>query len=103
MDALEDRLEDEPAVKKPLRSNQAGRGIALFALADGVTQQEILSLIDRLNGSGLVKYASPLFTAPSTRAVLTDEMVVKFKQGYAASEIEAFIAARSARRGAASA
>jgi PKD repeat protein len=91
MDGFKAWLEGESLVEKPLEINRLIKGIVAVSLNDDVTHAEILSLVRRLNKSGLVRYAGPMFTAPSVRTVLTDEIVVKFAEDVSKANIKAFI------------
>jgi PKD repeat protein len=91
MDQLRGFLQGELTVKQPLDIDELPGGIVIVGLAQGVTDEQILELIERLNQSGLIQYSTPMFTAPSTRAILTHEFIVRFKDAYSTGEIEDFI------------
>ena len=84
-------LEGQPLVKSPLMINRFPKGVVAVSLCDGTEQGDILPLVDKLNKSGLVRYAGPMFTAPSVRTILTDEIVVKFAEGVSGAQIVAFL------------
>jgi len=91
-------LETEPLVIQPLDVEELpGDGIILVALIDGATEAQILELVDRLNQMGLVRFASPMFIEQTTRIIITDEYVVKFKDSFSAEEIVAYLNSQRVR------
>lgn len=94
---LRDWLQAEPLVRSPLRLEEIGRGVTLVSLTPAAAEEELLDLVLRLNQSGLAAYASPMFQIPSCRIVVTDEIVVKFREGIQQSEIEQFAQGRNLR------
>jgi len=91
MDQLREFLQNELIVKQPLDIDELPGEIILVELNEEVTDEQILELIGRLNQLDLTKYSTPMFTAPSTRAILTHELIVKFKDIYSTEEIEGLI------------
>ena len=95
-DQLKSWLESEPLVKKPVEIEDIGKkDIILVSLAHGATADQILELIKRLNQSGLINYASPVFGNADDKTIITDEFVVRFKDTYSVTEIENFIAGKN--------
>ncbi len=94
---LRDWLQAEPLVRVPLRLEEIGRGVTLVSLVPATAEEELLDLVLRLNQSGLTAYASPMFQIPSCRIVVTDEIVVKFRDGIQQSEIEQFAQEKNLR------
>lgn len=90
-------LEAEPLVREPLLLEKIGRGITLVSVKPSATEEELLDLVLRLNQSGLAAYASPMFQVPSCRIVVTDEIVVKFREGIPQNEIDEFAQAKNLR------
>lgn len=90
-------LDGESLVKKPLLINRLIKGIVTVSLNDGATQEDILDLVRRLNDSGLVHFTGPMFSSPSVRTALTDQIVVKFTDGVPKEQIYAFVAAAKLR------
>jgi len=75
---LRERLLEEPLVLQPVELIELRMGgLVTIRLEDGAVREEVLDLIERLNASGLVRYATPMFTAPSCRSILTDEFITK--------------------------
>jgi hypothetical protein len=91
-------LEKDSIVKHPLEIDDLRKdGIIMVELIDGATEEEILELLDRLNQTGLIRFSTPMFVEPSARIILTDEIVVKFKDTVSVDDIEAFINSQGAR------
>lgn len=97
LDRLRAFLQTEPLARQPLGLEEIGRGVTLISLVSGASEEEILDLVLRLNQSGLVRYASPMFSSPSCRTVVTDEIVAKFQGVRLRSEIEEFAAGKNLR------
>jgi len=87
---LKSALEAEPIVRVPVVLRPLRRGIVAVSLRSGASRGQILELVNKLNGLSAVRFASPVFTAPSSRAILTNEIIVKFKEGTSSEEIHAF-------------
>ncbi len=95
-DQLKSWLDSEPLVKKPTEIEDVGKkDIILITLVDGATADQILDLIKRLNQSGLINYASPVFGNAEDKTIISDEFVVRFKDSYSVNEIENFIASKN--------
>ncbi len=87
-------LAADPAVKKPVELTDLGRrGLMLAALADGVTAEGVFALIERLNATGFVRFASPVFGDRDVRTFVTDELLVRFAAEASVAQIEDLIAA----------
>jgi len=91
-EALRAALAEEPIARHPLDIRRIRGTIFLIALTEGATEEGALELIDRLNRLPATRYASPVFTAPSSRAVLTHEIIAKFEAGTSPTEIETLVA-----------
>ncbi|WP_300366968.1 S8 family serine peptidase, partial [Hydrogenimonas sp.] len=91
LDALKRFLESSGWTKKPLEMNATLNDVYLVSLDGNVTSSDIYGFIERLNGSGTVRFSTPVFDVPNGIYILTDEFVVKFKPGIDAREIERFI------------
>ncbi|MEA3470591.1 MAG: S8 family serine peptidase, partial [Thermodesulfobacteriota bacterium] len=96
MDQLIVWLETDPLVLQPPEIEDIGRkNLVLVSLIEGATEEQILELIERLNASGLVDYATPVFGNEDEMTLITDEFVVRFLDTYSVSEIEAYIASNN--------
>lgn len=91
---LRSQLEAAPGVRAPLQALEAGRSLWLIELQEGLGSEEILDLLARLNGSAGIDFASPVFQAASTRAVVTEEILIKFRSDASPEDIAYFLASR---------
>lgn len=94
IEPLRSQLEAAPGVRAPLEALEAGRGLWLVELREGLGSDEILDLLARLNGAAGIDFASPVFQAPSTRAVVTEEILIKFRSDASPEDIAYFLSSR---------
>ena len=96
MDQLIVWLETDTLVSQPPRIEDLGRkNLVLVTLIEGATEEQILELIERLNASGLVDYATPVFGTEDEMSLITDEFIVRFLDTYSVGEIETYIASQN--------
>jgi hypothetical protein len=97
LDQLTAWLQSDPLVLQPPEIEELGRkNLVLVSLIEGATDEQIIELIARLNASGLVEYATPVFGTEEEMTIITDAFVVRFLDTYSADEIEAYIASEGA-------
>ncbi|MDT8273385.1 MAG: S8 family serine peptidase, partial [Desulfomonilia bacterium] len=97
LDHLTAWLQNDPLVLQPPEIEELGRkNLVLVSLIEGATEEQIIELIERLNASGLVKYATPVFGTEEEMTLITDAFVVRFLDTYSVGEIEAYIASQGA-------
>ena len=94
LDPLRSALESTPGVRSPLEALEAARGLWLIELEDGLGSEEILELLERLNGASGIDFASPVFQAPSSRGIVTEEIVVKFRRDASPEDITDLLSSR---------
>lgn len=93
-DPLRSTLESTPGVRSPLEALAAARGLWLIELEEGLGPEEILDLLERLNGVSEIHYASPVFQAPSSRSIVTEEIVVRFRRDASPEDIAYCLSSR---------
>lgn len=64
--------------------------LTLLPLREGITQENVIETITRLDTKSEVEFAVPVFHFPDAELILTDEFIVKFKPGVSEEEIEVF-------------
>lgn len=94
IDSLRNALETAPGVRVPLETLKAYGGLWLIELEEGLESEEILELLARLNNESGIDYASPVFQAPSSRALVTEEIVLKFRRDASPEDIDSFLSSR---------
>ncbi len=94
IDSLRRELESAPGVRVPLEALEAGGGLWLIELEEGLEPEAILELLARLNGASGINYVSPVFQAPSSRSIVTEEIVVKFLSGASPEDIAYLLSSR---------
>ena len=85
-------LESSPWTKKPLELNATLGNVYLLSLEENLSEDDVYEFISRLNATGTVTYATPVFEIPGGKLILTDIFVVKFKNGAKQDEIDRLIA-----------
>ncbi|HQN19259.1 MAG TPA: S8 family serine peptidase, partial [Syntrophobacteraceae bacterium] len=97
LDQLRSWLHGDPLVLQPPEMEELGRkNLVLVSLIEGVTEEQIIELIARLNASIIVEYATPVFGTEEEMTLITDAFVVRFLDTYSMFEIEAYIASQGA-------
>ncbi|HDP24752.1 MAG TPA: hypothetical protein ENN34_04840, partial [Deltaproteobacteria bacterium] len=97
LDQLTAWLQNDPLVLQPPEIEELGRkNLVLVTLIEGATEEQVLELIERLNASGLVEFATPVFGTEEEMTLITDAFVVRFLDTYSVGEIEAYIASQGA-------
>jgi len=94
---LTEWLESDPLILQPPEIEDLGRkNLVLVTLIEGATEEQIIELIERLNESGLVEFATPVFGTEEEMTLITDAFVVRFLDTYSVGEIENYIASQGA-------
>ncbi len=97
MDQLTVWLQTDPLILQPPGIEDMGRkNLVLVGLIEGATEGQIIELIARLNASGLVEYATPVFGTEEEMTLITDELIVRFLDTCSVGEIENYIASQGA-------
>jgi len=96
LDQLTVWLQSDPLILQPPEIEELGRkNLVLVSLIEGTTEEQIIELIERLNASGLVEYATPVFGTEEEMTLITNEFIVRFIDTYSVSEIEAYITSQN--------
>ncbi|MBN2179543.1 MAG: hypothetical protein JW743_08975, partial [Deltaproteobacteria bacterium] len=93
---LTEWLQTDPLILQPPEVEKLGRkNLVLVTLIEGANEEQIIDLIERLNASGLVEYATPVFGTEEEMTLISNEFIVRFLDTYSVSEIEAHITSQN--------